>query len=108
MSPNADRQRRLLAIFEETMLQEPHAREAYVDRACGDEPDLRSEVMRLLVVNQEMSSFLEHPTNLLRSAVADQAQFPGTDRFRIVRRLGAGGMGVVYEVEDNVRNEIVA
>ncbi len=62
MSPNADRQRRLLAIFEETMLQEPHAREAYVDRACGDEPGLRSDVMRLLVVNQEMGSFLEHPT----------------------------------------------
>ena len=90
------------------MLQEPHARETYVDRACGDDPDLRSDVMRLLAVNQELGSFLEHPTNLLRSAVADEEHFPGTDRFRVVRRLGAGGMGVVYEVEDNVRNEIVA
>src|SRR5262245_31675184 len=108
MSRNADRQRRLLAVFEETMLQEPLAREAYVDRACGDDPELRSDVRRLLAVNQEMGSFLEHPTNLLRSAVADEEHFPGTDRFRVLRRLGAGGMGVVFEVDDKIRNEIVA
>jgi serine/threonine protein kinase/tetratricopeptide (TPR) repeat protein len=108
MSLHADRHRRLLAVFEEAMLQEPLAREAYVDRACGDDPELRSDVMRLLAVNQEMGSFLEHPTNLLRSGVADDEHFPGTDRFRVVRRLGAGGMGVVYEVDDNVRNEVVA
>lgn len=108
MGLNADRQRRLLMVFEETMLQEPLAREAYVDRACGDDPELRSEVMRLLAIDQEMDSFLEHSPNLLRSAVDDEEHFPGTDRFRVLRRLGAGGMGVVYEVDDNVRNEIVA
>jgi serine/threonine protein kinase len=30
------------------------------------------------------------------------------DRFRIVRRLGSGGMGVVYAAEDRERGEIVA
>jgi serine/threonine protein kinase len=108
MSVNADRQRRLLAVFEETMLQEPRAREAFVDRACGEDPELRSDVLHLLAVNQEMGSFLEHPTTLLRSTLADGEHFPGTDRFRVVRRLGAGGMGVVYEVDDNVRHENVA
>src|SRR5688572_14843234 len=34
--------------------------------------------------------------------------FPGTDRFTVIRRLGAGGMGVVYEVEDRMRHEVVA
>src|SRR6185436_6763712 len=29
-------------------------------------------------------------------------------RFRVMRRLGAGGMGVVYEVHDRVRDEVVA
>lgn len=38
----------------------------------------------------------------------DHPQFQGTDRFRIVRRIGAGGMGVVYEAEDLERNTRVA
>ncbi len=34
--------------------------------------------------------------------------FAGTERFEVVRRLGAGGMGVVYEVRDRERNTTVA
>jgi tetratricopeptide (TPR) repeat protein len=34
--------------------------------------------------------------------------FAGTDRFAVIRRLGAGGMGVVYEVHDRARDEVVA
>jgi eukaryotic-like serine/threonine-protein kinase len=34
--------------------------------------------------------------------------FAGTDRFAAIRRLGAGGMGMVYEVHDQVRHEVVA
>ena len=34
--------------------------------------------------------------------------FPGTDRYSVRRQLGAGGMGVVYEVHDRVRDEVVA
>jgi eukaryotic-like serine/threonine-protein kinase len=35
-------------------------------------------------------------------------EFAGTERFRVVRQLGAGGMGVVYEVEDSLQNQRVA
>jgi predicted Ser/Thr protein kinase/tetratricopeptide (TPR) repeat protein len=36
------------------------------------------------------------------------SEFCGTDRFTVRRQLGAGGMGVVYEVHDQARNEVVA
>ncbi len=35
-------------------------------------------------------------------------EFSGNDRFRIIRRLGAGGMGTVYEALDRERNTRVA
>src|SRR5207248_3394575 len=35
-------------------------------------------------------------------------EFTGTERFVIVRRIGAGGMGIVYEAHDRQRNERVA
>ena len=39
---------------------------------------------------------------------ATDSPFRGTDRFQVVRRLGAGGMGVVYEVIDHEREQRMA
>lgn len=36
------------------------------------------------------------------------AEFRGTDRFSVIRRIGAGGMGVVYEALDRQRDARVA
>ncbi len=39
---------------------------------------------------------------------SESSDFKGTSRFRVIRRIGAGGMGVVYEAEDRERGQHVA
>src|SRR2546423_15722517 len=58
---------------------------------------------------------MAHLSNRSRASELDKSfmvqpakEFTGTDRFTIRRRLGAGGMGVVYEADDQVMKKTVA
>ena len=99
MSQFTDRERRLRAVFDAALLQEASARDAYLDHACAGDPALRSDVMRLMAAIEDTHS-LERPTELPPSERPVEQHFLDTARFRVLQRLGAGGMGVVYEVHD--------
>ena len=108
MVENTERHQRLRALFDEALRKEPSARQSYLNQACADDPALRPEVQRLLDAHEKASSFLERPVELLAPPTLADDDFSGTERFTVLRRLGAGGMGVVYEVQDLARAEIVA
>lgn len=109
MSENTARYHRLRAVFDEALGKDPSARLGYLDQACADDPTLRAELLRLLDAHGKASSFLERPVAFLPpSSTVDDEEFSGNGRFKVLRRLGAGGMGVVYEVQDRARREIVA
>ncbi|MCA9276998.1 MAG: serine/threonine protein kinase [Phycisphaerales bacterium] len=89
-----------LRIFEEIVELPAGERDAALDRLCGDDAALRGEVEELLALDAESVGFLEPPTNSerLRAMARSVAAAPDViGSYRIIRQVGEGGFGVVYE-----------
>ncbi len=79
-------------------------RRRFLDESCGPDRDLRAELERLLGADERAAGFLETPPAFPLPEVASILLGelpPGTSiaGFRLVRVLGSGGMGTVYEAE---------
>ena len=105
---------RARSIFSSARRLSPSEREAFLDDACGDDHELRREVESLLGVHVESSGFLD--TNALRDqlgavaadSIGDTALPEHVGAFRILGLIGEGGMGVVYEAEQEDPDRRVA
>jgi serine/threonine protein kinase/tetratricopeptide (TPR) repeat protein len=105
-------------IFDAALELPQSARGSFVHRECQGDPALEAEVIKLLAADEQAGSFLEHPavSTLPRHGVlqVDQslpAIAAGTvvsERFEILRLIGQGGMGQVYEALDLELNARVA
>ncbi len=90
------------------MKQPPADRESFLIRACND-PDLRQTAYSIICTEQQMGSFLLQPVSTLKEAVRPFE--PGQvieERFQIIREIGEGGMGIVYEAFDQKRQIRIA
>jgi tetratricopeptide (TPR) repeat protein len=122
---DARRWDRVNELFEAAIARSIDERRAFLADACAGDEALVTELQRLVQAHERACGFLEAPVaphalrilGLSAEGAAGQAPltliragaaFRGTDRFAVRRLLGAGGMGMVYEVHDRVRNEIVA
>ncbi len=108
------RHRQICDLFQQTAELPAGRRTDFLNAACAGDEELRREVESLLAHHHDQADgFAEENVGVGRRLIAgDQppaAALPShIGRFRILRRLGEGGMGVVFEAEQDNPRRIVA
>jgi Flp pilus assembly protein TadD/TolB-like protein len=109
MPPKAQDDDLVMSLVEMALAKPAGEREAYLQSACSGDLELFSQVWNYVESEQRMNGFLLDP--LYPQAQCEHPFEPGElldGRFRIVREVAQGGMGIVYEAMDEKLDRRIA
>ena len=98
-----------VSMFERCLGLKAGERAAFLDAECSADPELREQVEGMLDADAASESAVDHPLmdRLLESI--DEPPLPDCiGPYRVVREIGRGGMGVVYEARRDAPPQTVA
>lgn len=109
MECGAERDERLMQLVSAALERPASERDSFLRLACQHDEDLFREAIEVVDGEQRMGSFLLHPAiSFKESTPPFHERELVADRFEIIRLLGEGGMGWVYEAFDRKLNRRIA
>ncbi|HEY0005276.1 MAG TPA: serine/threonine-protein kinase, partial [Pyrinomonadaceae bacterium] len=109
----SERWQEVEALLQAALDRPPEERAGFLDQACVGDEELKSEASALVEAYDEAGDFIEEPAIMQDARVlvgggldVNAGRVVGS--YRIVERLGAGGMGEVYLAQDTRLSRPVA